>query len=113
MILFSFTPNAMMLESLSSILHYSKDYFNGIMDDGYQYQLDRADGNKPLRIYLVGRGQNRADGSDYYIDPMAVVAFSESDACRHYFEWFGKYGSVITMLAENAGKAKVEPPRDD
>ena len=112
MILFSYTPSPMMLETLSSILHYSKDYFNGIMDDGYQFQLDRGDGNKPLRIYLVGQTQNRADGSDYYIEPEAVVAFNESDACRHYYDWFGKYGNIIAVLAENAGKAKVEPPRD-
>ena len=113
MILFSYSPRAEMLESLSSILHYSKSYFNGIMDDGYQYQLERGDHNKPLRIYLVGRGQTRGDGTDYYIDPLAVVAFSESDACKHYFEWFGKFGNIITVLAENAGKVKVDPPRDD
>lgn len=111
MILFSFDPKPMMMETLSPILQYSKPYFDGIMDDGYRYQLDRGDHNKPLRIYLVGQTKARADGTEYYIDPIAVVAFNETDACTHYYEWRGQYGSIITMLAENAGKAQVAPPR--
>ena len=111
MILFSYTPESMMIESLAPILHYNKDYFDGIMDDGYQFQLGRDDYHKPLRIYLVGVTKTRTDGSDYYEDPLAIVAFNESDACRHYFEWKGTYGNIITILANNAGKATVAPPK--
>ena len=111
MILFSYEPDKRFMQSLLSIINHNKSYFDGIMEDAYQYQLNREDDQTPLRIYLVGQLYTRADGKEVYKNNWAVVAINESDACNQYYTWTGKFGSIVDILVNNAGKVQVEPPR--
>lgn len=111
MIKFSITPNTAFRTMLvNMVTGYNKPWIDGIMDDAYQYQLDRADDAKPLRIYMVCKLEEKS-GVQYYTNPLAVVAFNESDAVNHYYNWTGNNGSCIGIMSYNAGKETVEAPR--
>lgn len=111
MIQFSIEPSEELAAIVSGMTFgFAQSWFNGIMDDAYQYQLNRKDDEKPLRIYLVCKLEAN-DVKQVYSKPLAVVAFNEADACDHYFDWTGDNGSCIGVISYNAGKEKVGAPR--
>jgi len=109
MILFKYTPNNIEFLNMivKNIVNYSKPYFEGILDESYQNILINPESRK-LKIYLVCElieGQNGM----FYKNPMAVVAYNESEAVGFYTDWKSNFGSVLCILEHDASKAKVEP----
>ena len=111
MILFHYTPKnpAFLAMIENNIENYHKSYFEGILDEGYQNAIVRPYKER-LKIYLVCEPVTKDNGSVYYRNPLAVVAFSESEAIEFYSEWTSCYGSVMTTLENDASKAQVDPP---
>ena len=108
MILFKYTPNQQFLTMLmSNISNHNKLYFDGILDEAYQNIIVGGQSVKKLKIFLVCESNPQINK---YTNPLAVVAFNESEAVGFYTEWMNKYGTVICVLEHDASKAKVDPP---
>ena len=107
MIEFKYPLNTALMNEISSTVdNYNKDYLKGILEEGSVQQL------KFMGIFLLCE-EEEVNNSMVYRNPLAVVAKSQQDACRVYYDYTGKDSSVMCDLEPFANKVKVYPLDED